>query len=147
MKNIFTICLLIVFNLIGSVHAKEESVYPKYIDGVLYQRDLHGATQAYLWGQSLATSCAFMDGNLRVADYMDDVTYTTPFEKRFTHRDEVVPNEDGSVTITFTNSCDSMDNCIETVKGEDFFVYFRAYAPKKAFFAKSWQLSEIRKLD
>jgi hypothetical protein len=30
MKNISTICLLIVFNLIlaGSVHANEESVYP-----------------------------------------------------------------------------------------------------------------------
>ena len=85
MKNIFTICLLIVFNLIlaGSVKANEESVYPKNIDEVLYQRDLHGATQAYLWGQSLATSYAFMDGNLRVADYMDYVTYTTPFEKRF----------------------------------------------------------------
>jgi hypothetical protein len=85
MKNIFTIYLLIVFNLIlaGSVHANEEFVYPKNIDEVLYQRDLHGATQAYLWGQSLATSYAFMDGNLRVADYMDYVTYTTPFEKRF----------------------------------------------------------------
>jgi hypothetical protein len=64
-----------------------------------------------------------------------------------TSRDEVVPNEDGSVTITFTNSCGSINNCIETVKGEDFFVYFRAYAPKKAFFDKSWQLNEIRKLD
>ena len=59
------------------------AVYPDDVEAILYQRDLHGATQAYVWGQALATSYAFMDGNLRVADYMDFVTYTTPFEKRF----------------------------------------------------------------
>jgi len=63
-----------------------------------------------------------------------------------TSREEIVYNADGSVTITFSNSCESIDNCIETVKGEDFFVYFRAYAPKEAFFDKSWQLNEIKKL-
>jgi hypothetical protein len=66
---------------VGSAEASGKAIYPKNVEDILYQRDLHGATQAYLWGQTLATSYAFMDGNLRVADQMDFVTYTTPFEK------------------------------------------------------------------
>lgn len=64
-----------------------------------------------------------------------------------TSRDELVANQDGTVTVTFSSSCDSFENCIETTDGQDFFVYFRVYAPKQAWFDKSWQLDEIRKLD
>ena len=64
-----------------------------------------------------------------------------------TSRDDIVANSDGSVTVTFSNSCESIDNCIETVKGQEFFVYFRVYAPKEAWFDKSWQLDEIEKLN
>ena len=75
-----------IFLQLPSAYSEEVSgktVYPDSVDDILYQRDLHGATQAYLWGQALGTSYAFMDGNLRAADYMDFVTYITPFEKRF----------------------------------------------------------------
>ena len=61
--------------------------------------------------------------------------------------DDIVPNADGSVTIIFSGSCEAYDNYIQTAKGEEFFVYFRSYAPKEAFFDKSWQLNEKRRLD
>ena len=80
------VTVFVLFLQLSSAHSAEASgktVYPENLDDILYQRDLHGATQAYLWGQAMATSYAFMDGNLRVADYMDFATYTTPFEKRF----------------------------------------------------------------
>lgn len=86
MKNINRVLMLLLLLPASLVHAENavgKRVYPESVEDVLYQRDLHGATQAYLWGQSLATSYAFMDGNLRAADYMDYVTYVTPFEKRF----------------------------------------------------------------
>ena len=75
--------LLLSLSAVTSADDAGKAVYPEDVDEIIYQRDLHGATQAYLWGQSLATSYAFMDGNLRAADYMDFVTYVTPFEKRF----------------------------------------------------------------
>jgi hypothetical protein len=80
---------LVIFALIlvlfsdSSAADSGKSIYPDNVEDILYQRDLHGATQAYLWGQSLSTSYAFMDGNLRAADYMDFITYITPLEKRF----------------------------------------------------------------
>ncbi|MBW2572960.1 MAG: DUF1254 domain-containing protein, partial [Deltaproteobacteria bacterium] len=63
-----------------------------------------------------------------------------------TSRENVVYDKDGSVTITFANDCQTYKNCIETNQGEDFFVYFRSYAPKSEFFDKSWQLNEIEKV-
>jgi len=82
--HVFSISMLLLSG--ATFAASNESggkVYPKDVDEILYQRDLHGATQAYLWGQAIATSNAWMDGNLRAADYMDYVTYVTPFEKRY----------------------------------------------------------------
>lgn len=64
-----------------------------------------------------------------------------------TSREDMVYNEDGSVTITFAQNSEAINNCIRTNKGEDFLVYFRAYAPKEEFFDKSWQLNEIRRLN
>ncbi len=83
-KHLLTACALFIQLVpVGFAEASGKQIYPKNVDEVLYQRDLHGATQVYIWGQALATNYAFMDGNLRVADEMDFVTYTTPFEKRF----------------------------------------------------------------
>ncbi len=45
-------------------------------------RDLHGATQAYLWSMATATVLAWEEANLMVADYHDLVTYITPEDKR-----------------------------------------------------------------
>ena len=63
-----------------------------------------------------------------------------------TSQQDIVSNKDGSVTITFASNCAKYKNCIQTTKGEDFFTYFRAYAPKAAFFDKSWQLNDIVKI-
>jgi hypothetical protein len=64
-----------------------------------------------------------------------------------TSRTEIVCNDDCSVTITLANSCQPIENRIPTNKSEDFFVCFRAYAPKEEFFDRSWQLNEINKLN
>jgi hypothetical protein len=46
------------------------------------ERDLHGATQAYLWAMNIATMLAWEEANLKVGDHLDLVTYVTPEEKR-----------------------------------------------------------------
>lgn len=55
---------------------------PSEFQSVIDARDLHGATQAYLWSVSMATMLAWEEANLKVADYHDLVTYITPNEKR-----------------------------------------------------------------
>jgi len=72
-------------NVFGSgdvVVGSNKPIYPDDVQSILDQRDLHGATQAYLWGQTLSTNWAFMDANLRVAKHLDYVTFTTTDEKR-----------------------------------------------------------------
>ena len=46
------------------------------------ERDLYGATQAYMWTMAWATNYAWMEGNLKVAKMGDFVTYITAHEKR-----------------------------------------------------------------
>ncbi len=55
---------------------------PGRMQELLDERDLHGATQAYLWSMNIATMLAWDEANLKVGDYHDLVTYVTPFEKR-----------------------------------------------------------------
>lgn len=52
------------------------------LENIIRERDLYGATQAYMWTMAWATNYAWMEGNLKVADMGDFVTYITPFEKR-----------------------------------------------------------------
>ena len=52
------------------------------MQAIIDERDLHGATQAYLWGMSIATMLAWEEANLKVGDYLDLVTYITPDQKR-----------------------------------------------------------------
>ena len=52
------------------------------MQAVIDERDLHGATQAYLWSMSIATMLAWEEANLKVADHLDLVTFITPNEKR-----------------------------------------------------------------
>ncbi|MEC4688353.1 MAG: DUF1214 domain-containing protein [Nitrospirota bacterium] len=52
------------------------------MQAIIDERDLHGATQAYLWSVSMATMLAWEEANLKVADYHDLVTYVTAQEKR-----------------------------------------------------------------
>jgi hypothetical protein len=46
------------------------------------ERDLHGATQAYLWSMAMAPMFLWEASNLKVGDHLDLVTYVTPEEKR-----------------------------------------------------------------
>lgn len=52
------------------------------MQSIIDERDLHGATQAYLWSMSIATVLAWEEANLKVVDYHGLVTYVTPHEKR-----------------------------------------------------------------
>ena len=54
----------------------------KELAAIVRERDLHGATQAYMWTMAWATNRAWMEANLKVAGLGDFVTYVTPFEKR-----------------------------------------------------------------
>ena len=68
-------------------------------------------------------------------------------QKGLGSRNELVYNDDGSVTLTLSAQCEQFTNCIKLEDNKDFFVYFRWYAPTEAFFDKSWQLPEIEKLN
>jgi hypothetical protein len=52
------------------------------MQALIDERDLHGATQAYLWSMNIATMLAWEEANLKVGDHLDLVTYITPEEKR-----------------------------------------------------------------
>jgi hypothetical protein len=49
---------------------------------IIRERDLHGATQAYMWTMAWATNYAWLEANLKIADLGDFVTFVTPHEKR-----------------------------------------------------------------
>lgn len=55
---------------------------PNEMQARIDERDLHGATQAYLWSMNIATVLAWEEANLKVGDHLDLVTYITPEEKR-----------------------------------------------------------------
>ncbi len=57
--------------------------------------------------------------------------------------------EDGSTPVYLSSNCANQphpQNCIDTNGQGDIFVYFRAYAPKQAFFDKSWRLPDIQRI-
>ncbi|PWJ41809.1 DUF1214 domain-containing protein [Sediminitomix flava] len=61
-------------------------------------------------------------------------------------RDELVKNDDGSITITIGPEKPkevSESNFIYSNQNEGWFAYFRCYAPTQAFFDKTWRLPDI----
>ena len=57
-------------------------------------------------------------------------------------------NEDGSVDLYFgPKPPEGLEgNWVKTNPGEGFFLYFRAYGPKKEFFELDWQLDDLEEL-
>jgi hypothetical protein len=58
--------------------------YPNDTDAMqarIDERDLHGATQAYLWSMSMVPMFGWEGASLEVGDHLDLVTYVTPEEK------------------------------------------------------------------
>jgi len=90
------LCGLICLNICTSASALDKKVivrekYNDYqtfpnnkseLEKIIYERDLHGATQAYMWTMAWATNYAWLEANLKVAEMGDFVTYITPHEKR-----------------------------------------------------------------
>ena len=70
--------------------------------------------------------------------------------KDVSSRMDIFTAEDGSTPVYLSSDCASQPhplNCID-IKGQgDIFVYFRAYAPKQAFFDKSWRLPDIERIE
>ena len=56
-------------------------------------------------------------------------------------------NTDGSVDLYFgpTVPAGFESNWVKTIPGQGFFLYFRAYGPKKEFFDLSWTLDDLKK--
>jgi hypothetical protein len=56
-------------------------------------------------------------------------------------------NKDGSVDLYFGPKAPAghESNWIKTNKGEDWFAYFRLYAPTEKYFERSWPISDIEK--
>ena len=59
--------ILFSFGPLVASAADSGAVYPDDVEAILDQRDLHGATQAYVWGQALATSVSLSDASARKA--------------------------------------------------------------------------------
>jgi hypothetical protein len=57
-------------------------------------------------------------------------------------------NKDGSVDLYFGPKAPKghESNSIKTNKGENWFAYFRLYAPTKTYFDKTWKISDIQKV-
>jgi len=57
-------------------------------------------------------------------------------------------NEDGSVDLYFGPEAPKgmESNWVKTNAGKGFFLYFRLYGPKKAFFDRSWKLNNLEKI-
>jgi len=55
-------------------------------------------------------------------------------------------NKDGSVDLYFGPTAPKglESNWVKTIAGNGFFLYFRAYGPKKEFFDRSWKLSDLK---
>ena len=73
----------------------------------------------------------------------------TPHERADrSSRDPLDVNDDGSVTLHIgpVPPASGDANWIPTVPGRGWFGYFRFYAPKAAYFDRSWQLPDIRRI-
>lgn len=109
MKKAIITSLLSMTALTGSAFAVagqevENNVYPTNVAEILDQRNLHGATQAYLWSMSIAVNMAWHDANVRAgADWGDMVTYVTPYEKR----DIITSNMTTPYATSFNNLNDT----------------------------------------
>ena len=55
-------------------------------------------------------------------------------------------NTDGSVDLYFGPTAPEgfESNWVKTIHGQGFFMYFRAYGPKKEFFDRSWILDDLK---
>lgn len=60
---------------------------------------------------------------------------------------ELKTNADGSVDLYFGPTAPEgfESNWVKTIPGQGFFLYFRAYGPKKEFFDLSWTLDDLKK--
>jgi hypothetical protein len=72
-----------------------------------------------------------------------------PRASRSSQIPEMQKNADGSVDVFFGPAAPTgkESNWVPTKPGRDFEVMFRAYAPTKVFFDKTWKLPDIAKLD
>ena len=66
--------------------------------------------------------------------------------------DKLKRNADGSVDIYFGSDATKVplemnNNWIQTNSGEGWFPYFRLYAPRKAFFDKTWTMGDIERVE
>jgi hypothetical protein len=61
---------------------------------------------------------------------------------------ELKTNTDGSVDLYFGPTAPEglESNWVETIPDQGFFLYFRAYGPKKEFFDLSWKLNDLKKI-
>ena len=59
---------------------------------------------------------------------------------------DLVTNTDGSVDVYFGPEKGGATNWIKTNPGKGWFPYFRFYAPKDAYFDKTWQLNDIEEV-
>ena len=76
---------------------------------IIRERDLHGATQAYMWTMAWATNYAWMEANLKVAGMGNFVTYVTPHEKR----DIITSNMTTPYAVAFINLREFVDGVAE----------------------------------
>jgi len=72
-----------------------------------------------------------------------------PRASRSSQIPEMQKNADGSVDVYFAPQAPAgkESNWVPTKPGGEFEVMFRAYAPTKAFFDKSWRLTDIEKVN
>lgn len=70
--------------------------------------------------------------------------------KEISSRMDLFVAEDGSTPVYLSSNCRSLphpQNCIDTKGQGDIFIYFRAYAPTRAFFDKTWSLPNVKRLN
>jgi hypothetical protein len=59
---------------------------------------------------------------------------------------KVKTNSDGLVDLYFGPTAPEglKSNWVKTIHGQGFFMYFRAYGPKKEFLGRSWILDDLK---
>ena len=75
------------------------------------------------------------------------MVYTS--RKDVSSRHDVFVEKDGSTPVYLSSNCPKMphpQNCADISGQGDVFVYFRVYAPTKAYFNKAWTLPNIEKV-
>jgi len=73
---------------------------------------------------------------------------SNPFPSKNNKRDDLVENDDGSVTLYFGPKAPKGKgkNWIETVPGKAWFAILRLYGPLESWFDKTWRPGEVEKL-